>query len=345
MLKKLLPILLLCLLFTAGCDRAKKCEVVPDKSVPVEIIAVKPEPLTTYLEITSSLQPARRVQVVSKVSGELKDVMFDLGQKVEQDQVLAVVDDELYKAAYEQAFAGYKLATSAADRIEVLFNKQLASKQEYEAALSQKAAAETGYTAARLNYDNTRIKSPIAGIVAARSIEAGNNIAMGMPVAVIVDIDQIKVNVGVSEYDFARIAVNNGVKVEIDSLPGQVFTGRVTARGIGADPNDNTFPLEITIPNPGYKLNPGMLGRLTIDKTYYKNALLLPQDTILEKETGKFVYRVIDGKAVLTKVTPGTTNGSRVHIISGLRDNDLIIIKGHQNVLDGESVRIVGNAS
>ncbi|MFC1478379.1 efflux RND transporter periplasmic adaptor subunit, partial [Candidatus Margulisiibacteriota bacterium] len=333
MTKKLLPLLALCLLLIAGCGKKEKCEVAPDKSVPVEIIAVKPEQLTTHLDLAASLQPLRRVQVVSKVSGELKDVMFDLGQKVLQDQVLAVVDDELYKAAYEQGFAGYKLASSAADRMEALHARQLASQQELEAALSQKAAAEAGYTAARLNFDNTRIKSAITGIVAAKSIEAGNSIAPGMPAAVIVDISSLKVNAGVSEYDFTQIKVNNRVRVEVDSLPGQVFTGKVTARGIGANPIDNTFPLEITIPNPQHALKPGMLARVSINKLYYRNAVLLPQDTILEKEKGKFVFKVIENKAVLTKVIPGAVKGKSVHIRSGLNIGDRVIIKGHQNLL------------
>ncbi|MFA5928485.1 MAG: efflux RND transporter periplasmic adaptor subunit [Candidatus Margulisiibacteriota bacterium] len=332
--------LILAALILSGCGNGKKEEVKPSKITPVETMVISPKSLTTTLELTAGIKALQQVQVVAKANGDIKQVLFNLGDKVRKDQVIARIDDELYQSNHEQALSNYQLAESSLQRVQTLYAKSLVSLQELEGAKARAAGAKAGYTAAKLGLEYTEIKSPIDGVVAAKLIEAQNSIAAGMPVATIMDVSQVKLTAGATEFDIAKIHNGSKVKIAIDSVPGEVFWGTVTAKGISSSPLDSTYPVEITADNPQSKLSPGMLAKIFIDKETFPAAILLPQDVILEREDGHCVFKLVGDKAVLVKVTLGETVGDLVQVTEGLRAGDVVIIKGQQNVVDGEQVQV-----
>jgi len=334
---------LLLLIFIAGCSSNKADDQKTDKkekSTPVKISKIVTKPFISKVALTSVLEPIQKVEIVSKINGDIEEVFFDIGDKVSKDDSLVKIDDELYNAVYKQASAAYDLASSSLDRLQILFDKNLLSSQDLESAKSNEAAAKAAFTSAKLNLDYTDIKTPISGIVAEKYIENGNTVAQGTKIAVIMDVSKIKVLVGVNEFDINKIQKANKAYLEVDSLSNMTFMGKISAKGLSASAQGNTFPLEITFDNPSFILKPGMMAKVKINKEYIPKSIFILQDTVLEREDGKFVYKVVDKKAILTKVKLGETYDDYVQILSGLSEGDLLVVKGQQNLVNGELLDI-----
>ena len=334
------------LISLTGCSKPQASETTPaEKLTPVEIMDISSSEYTSQLNLMSALQPANQVTVVAKANGTLTKLLINLGDRVRSGQIIAQIDDELYQSLYKQAESQLNFATASFGRVNSLYAKQLASAQELEAARTQKAGAEAGFTVARLNLENTLIKTPITGAISAKLVELNNQVGMGLPIATIVDLSNLKLTVGVSESEISQLAVNSRAHIEIEALDGQTFSGRIKAIGVQSSPLDNMYPVEISVESAGSRLKPGMTAKIAIDKQYYPRAILIPQSVVIEKDDGKYVMVVVEGKAVLRKVELGEAFEQTVQVLRGLSVGEKLIVNGQQNVVDGEEVNIVNNPS
>lgn len=311
------------------------------EAVPVEVQTLKVKPFSFKTSVLARLVPSHQVKVLAKVNGDLKSVNFNLGDTVKKGQILATIDDELYQSLFLQAKSQYDLAKESLNRLKPLLEQELISKQEYETAQTQFQGAKAAYTVARLNLEYTKINSPIYGVITEKYIDNYNVLAQGVPVCDIANISSLKAIVGVSEFDIIDIKKGSKAKITVDSIPNRVFQGAVSSKGQEASSEDNTFPLEITVNNPNLVLKPGMVAKFEIDRKFVANAIFIPQDTVLEREEGKFVFKIVKDRAILQKVSLGELAGNEVQVLGGLEVDDKIVVKGQQNLTDGELVLVI----
>ena len=205
------------------------------------------------------------------------------------------------------------------------------------------AAVKTAHAQKNISLKNlhdTRLFAPSTGYISRSMVTAGQNIAPGQPVAMLVDIRQVKVKISVPETDIAHIHVGQPLHFMVSSMPGRMFTARITEKGVAADPISRSYEVKATAANTDRKLLPGMVCDVYIEQPQHAGVITLPANIIqIDMDNHPFVWTVVNGKARNTSVELGQNTGDNVQIVSGLSYGSKVIIEGQQKVSNGTKVK------
>src|SRR6185436_290078 len=217
---------------------------------------------------------------------------FEIVEQVKQ----AEAAQEVSLATIRQREADLQLAETNVERSRSLYERQLLPKQtlddneaRYQSALASLDLAKAQHSQSkarldelRINLGNTIITSPVDGFVARRSADPGAFASQNQPVMDVVDIGRVRLVANIVEKDLTTLQTGNTTRVEVDAFPGETFLGRIARVAPVLDPATRTAPIEIEIPNPSYRLKPGMYARVGILTNTKKNALVLPGDAVVD---------------------------------------------------------------
>ena len=205
------------------------------------------------------------------------------------------------------------------------------------------AAVKTAHAQKNISLKNlhdTRLFAPSTGYISRSMVTAGQNIAPGQPVAMLVDIRQVKVKISVPETDIAHIHVGQPLHFTVSSMPGRIFTARITEKGVAADPISRSYEVKATAANADRKLLPGTVCDVYIEQPQHAGVITLPAIIIqIDMDNQPFVWTVVNGKARKTSVEPGQNIGDNVQIVSGLSYGSKVIVEGQQKVSNGTKVK------
>ena len=194
------------------------------------------------------------------------------------------------QATIRQREADLKLAKNNLERSRSLFERDLLPRQtfddtdaRYQAAVAQLelSQAQMAQSKARLdelkiNLANTVITSPVDGFIGKRTLDPGASVGVNTSFISVVDIRTVRLVINVIEKDLRRITLGTAGEVEVDAYPGEKFEGRVARLAPILDPATRTAQVEIEIPNPGFRLKPGMYARVRFTVEQHDNALVVP---------------------------------------------------------------------
>ena len=252
----------------------------------------------------------------------------------------------------EQAAAQADRAARDRDRNRPLLDAgsiAAADMDHLETGARQSAAAAE---LARKKLADTRLEAPISGIIARRAIEVGATAAPGQPVFTIVDLDPVRVRIGVPEGDVGHVTVGAPASIRIPALgaSGASFSGRVSLIGVSADPTTRSFTVEITVPNPAHRLRAGMVAEATIRTSQRVSALLVPAAAVLHDggvDGATIVYTAdrTGSRVHARRVITGAAFGDSLEITSGLTSGDRIIVAGQHRLRDGALVQVAANSA
>lgn len=358
------------LLALAGCERPKAAgmEKPPEGPVPVTVAEVKSGNFPALLEATGQTQAFNTVQVYARVSGYLLKRAYTEGQFVTKGQTLFSIDPADLKNSLESAKASYQLAnanhinaTAVLNRIKPLAQANAASQQDLDSATANErntAAALMGAKAlleqAHLNLSYTTIKAPISGFVDKSKMDVGTYIAAGANslLTTMYQNDPIYVNFTFSENQkIARqnaiasgklIAPKNG-KYDVELTLGDGTTlerkGEINFVAPFIDPTTGTISYRAVIENRDHKLLPGQFVHVQVKGMEHKNALYVPQKTLMSNEKGKFVYTIEANNTVTAKPVVATEwIGDNVLIESGVNAGDKIAADGLAKLKPGADI-------
>ncbi len=342
-------------MFTSYKKRQAVAEWQPP-GIPVKIQALKKTSLHEVVEATGIIQPNQEVTVFPEVSGRVKKIMADMGTDVEQDSPLAVIDDELIRLKIKQINAQitkltamHKDAEKNLERLSKLFKRKTVSETDLDqarlAAQTNKgmlAEARAQLEIARYELRHTTVLSPIPGKVAERFLEVGSSVSPQVPIARIVNIEKIKLTVGLLDDEIKRVHTGQQVTLEVDAFPGIAFKGLVTAVGSQADSDTLTFPVQVEKENkdPKTLLLPGMIARLSIKVNYHSGVIVVPREIIHEDGNKFYVFVVIESQAKKRTLSLGPQIKEKVIITSGLKPDDKVVTIGHEVLIDGLKVQV-----
>jgi len=325
------------------------------KPIPVEVSPVAVENLQETISAVGTIAAMKDVMVASETAGRVTQVFFKVGDPVKQSQTLVRVDDELKEIGVEQARAqlqaaetNLKKAEKDYHRTEKLFQTGDVADAElggyrlaYHAAEAQQKSAAVALKYAQRQFEDTRIKSPISGVVASKRVEVGEMVGPGKEIANVVDLSTLKVKLSVAEDDISKLRLRQPVTLRVDSRPGEEFAGAVYTIGAKSEmPNQHTYPVEVVVANrKGQPLKVGMFARVEIRMHSAMEALTISKESLLNEDTNPSVYVVMDNVARLRPIKLGIRAGDRYQVIEGLRAGDLVISFGQKGVKDGSSVQ------
>lgn len=323
---------------------------VNERVVNVEILEVTLEAFEDQVGITGTVEAERDVTVSAEESGVVRELFVPKGRTVRAGQPIARIDDSVLRAQHDQAVAEASLARETFERQRRLWeDEQIGSEMNY---LRAKYGAETAEANARMlaaRMQRTIVRAPISGVLETRMVEVGTMVAPGAAVARIIDVATLKVSGGVPERYAGEIRTGTAAGVMFDNLPGREFAGRTRFVGSAVSEQNRTFLVEVSVPNTGGMLKPGMVARVRLARGAAREATLVPREAVLRTESGYivFVVRDRDGRLVAESVPVVTGSGSanRVVVESGLESGDRIVVVGQHQVTNGDVVRIVGGVS
>jgi len=211
----------------------------------------------------------------------------------------------------------------------------VASVDQYEAAL---VSARADVAAAQARKGDRMIRAPFAGVAGLRQVSPGAYVGKGDDLVRLDALGTLKLEVPVPETYLPLVRIGLPITLTIDALPGQTFSGTVHAIDPVVDPASRNVRVRARIANPKGQLKPGMFARATANLGGKTSAILLPEQVIVPRPDGNYVFLAVDGKAELRKVTLGKREPGRVEIVSGVAIGDTVVLDGQIKLRPGVPV-------
>ncbi|HXF99273.1 MAG TPA: efflux RND transporter periplasmic adaptor subunit [Bacteroidota bacterium] len=308
---------------------------------PVSVAQAQRTRLSQTLSLVGTIVANNDVPVVSETQGRVVAVLAKVGDFKPAGSVLVQVDDELKKAEFMKAEVLYERAKKDAERFKSLREEHAATEWQKENAWQAFKVAEAEYIRAKKAYRDTRITTPISGIVTSRPVDVGTMVQQGMVIANVVDISRLKVKLNVAERDVFKLKVGDSVEVTTDVYPGVKFKATVASIAAKAD-ESHTYPVEITLPNSKqYPLKAGMFGRVTFVSIPHENVLAIPREALVGSIKDPRVFVVTKGMAMERKLVVGDAIGNHIAVLDGLAEGETVVVNGQNNLKDSVLVEIV----
>ena len=330
-------------LFAAGavllCSAAT-AEDTKNAPVPVEAAKVTAAPLSEQVTAVGTLLSNEAVTVSSEIPGRLKEIHFQEGHPVEQGAPLFTLDDSVYRAQLADVEAKLKLAEQTHQRTTKLFSSKYATAQSADEATSNLAVNTAAVELARVQLEKSHIAAPFSGIVGLRPVSVGEYITAGQPLVNLEAIDPIKADFRVPEKFLPAIRVGQTIRIKVDAFPDDTFDGKVYAIDPKLDVAGRSLLVRALVPNKDQRLRPGLFARVTVLLQLKEDALSVPEQAIVPQGDSQFVFRIVSGKAELTKVVTGTRRDGRVEIVEGLAAGDEVVTAGQLKIRDGSAVAV-----
>ncbi len=308
-----------------------------DKPVPVKMMQVQKAKVTDSVTAAGTLSPHESVVLRPEIDGRIVSLSFKEGQTMKKGAVAVRLDDAEQRAALAAAEADLKLAESRFKRSEELAGKGFISQQALDEARANLDIIRARVREVRVAQDRTVIRAPFTGLAGLRKVSPGAYVKKGDDIVELAAIDQLNLDVRVTEIYLPLVKIGQPVSLTLDALPGKTFSGKVYAMEPVIDLATRGALVRARIPNPKGLLKPGMFARVSADLGS-RNAVVVPEQSILPKGNKTFVYKVEEGKAALTPVDLGNRRPGEVEVVSGLNAGDTIVVDGLLKVKPGSLV-------
>jgi RND family efflux transporter MFP subunit len=307
----------------------------------VTVVTAGSQKLSETVSLTGIIVANSDVAVVSETQGRVVAISSNVGDVKQAGAVLVQVDDELKKANFAAAETNYEKTKKDLDRYESLYRDHTITDSQIESGRLACKSAEAQYIVARRQYRDTKITTPISGVVTARNVEIGTMVNQGTVIGNVVDISKLKVKINVAENDAFKLSVGSSVGVTTDIYPGTVFTGRVASISAKGD-EAHTYPVEVSLANSKeHPLKSGMFARVAFGHTGNARGIVIPRDAIVGSVKDAQVYVVVNNVAQLRAIVVNDQIGTNVEVGGGLREGETVVVNGQNNLKDNTPVTVI----
>jgi len=335
-------------------------------SLTVDTAATSRHEVVEYITVVGNLVGQATVDVVPRVAGRIDSLTAKLGDRVSKGQLIAKIEDRelqqqvkqveqnvlVNRATVTQRESDLQLRKTTLDRQRELLSRGLATRQTIEdaeaahnsaVAAVELAQAQLGQTQARLDelkitLSNTNIVSPVDGFIGRRNLDQGAFAGANTAILSVVEISTVRLVSNLVEKDFKRVTAGVVALIEVDAFPGEQFTGVVSRVAPVFDAATRTASMEIEVPNPGFRLKPGMFARVKLTVDRRADALTVPRNAVVDSDGKRGVFLVDGQSAKFRPVTTGLQDNERIEILSGLEEGTRVITTGALALRDGDRI-------
>ena len=356
MVKQLRYIALLLFLGTQPIQAAP-----PGKPSPITVAEVISQPLREEILLSGTAEALRESGISSRVDGVVETVFVSEGDWVDADQKILSLDRAIAEievasaqARVNEALARHKDARRRKNEYQSLIDRQHVATTSLASAVADEEAARA--TVARERAELRRrqellsrhiLTAPFSGVLAKKYVEAGQWVTADSAVIKLVAMDTIRIRAPLPQRYYRRLADNSEARIVFDALPGETFTGKVSALVAVGNQSTRSFPIFIDIDNSRHTIAPGMSARMYVELSDSNTqALLIPRDSIVTKADGsRIAWRVAENEGQLkvesVKLVTGRALGDRIEVLeSSLKSGDRIVLLGNENLRPGQLVRL-----
>jgi RND family efflux transporter MFP subunit len=212
-------------------------------------------------------------------------------------------------------------------------------------AESQQQQTQARIDELKITLSNTVVAAPVDGFVSRRNLDPGGFAGANTVILSVVEIATVRLVANLVERDFKRVQAGVEAMVTVDAFPGEQFRGVVSRVAPVFDPATRTATMEIEVPNPGFRLKPGMYARVRLTVERHPNALTVPRNALVDYEGRRGVFVLDQDVARFRPVTTGLQDADRTEIVDGLTDGDRVITTGALALRDGDRVLLADEAA
>jgi membrane fusion protein, multidrug efflux system len=324
---------------------------VRDQRPTVTVISSQRPTNDATLVLPGTTQGIQEAAIYARTNGYVKSWKVDIGETVQQGQLLAEIETPEVDQQLAQTKANYEIAKLTAERWADLVAKNVVSKQEYD-------QNEKAYEAAKANYEQLqklqgfqKIVAPFAGIITARNIDNGDLVSAGTsgqpaPLFRIAQTDVVRIYVDVPQTHSRLITPGQSAVVSVREIPNRTFDAQIVRTARAIDPASRTLRTELQIPNADGELFPGMYAEVKFTLPQDSQTLIIPGNAVMIRAEGPKVL-IVDAKEIIRSRTVklGRDLGERVEIVSGLAPNESVVANPTDALRDGTEVKVQAQTS
>lgn len=311
----------------------------PLPAVSVEV--VQPVSFARILRLTGSVEPTRVATLSSPAEGPIMDCEIREGDQVSAgDALLSIGRESSATASLQAAREETERQQREFERVESLVEDKALPAEQLDMAKANLERARATLAAARQVSADYRVLAPWHGVVSRVHVADGKYVGPRAPLVDIFDPESVVLRFRVPEHDALALATGERVTARFDAFPATAFDLEIVRAYPELDRQLRLRTFEASLPLDHGSFYPGLFARLEIPLESVAAALTVPVDAVLEDSGGQpSVFRVVDGKAVVTSVTLGFEQDGRVWVQDGLEAGSAVVIRGLENLRDGAEVR------
>jgi membrane fusion protein (multidrug efflux system) len=343
----------------AGCAGEQEETDDQSQAVTVDAQTVSTRSLQETTQAIGTLRADRTARIRPEINGILESIEFSEGETVAKNEVLFELEDDQLKqqvqareASLREARAQLKNAKRTYERQQRLYQKELTSAQDrdnaleaYEIAQARVQRLEAQLSEARERLMDATIRAPYAGVMGSHRVDEGNFVQPGQHLTTLYRTARLRVNFTVPERLSGRVKQGQSVRVSVNSLPGDTFSGSVYYVSPSVNELTRDLTVKAYISNSDRLLKPGMFARVNLVLETLKKRPVVPARALVATREGYFVFRLEDGVAQRQPVEIGLRQPGLVEIREGLEPGDKVVTAGQLSLTDGTKVQVQNGAS
>jgi len=308
--------------------------------IPVKVAEAKEEIQEVSLLKTGNLAPFKEAKVLSTTGGTIQQLRFNLGDHVNEGQVLAVMDTRLAQLDLQKAETNAAKLKRDLQNYTELLQGQAATQEKVNEVRQNYLDAANQVSQVKKQIADAAIKAPTSGTISEKPVEQGVFANAGTQIATIVNLSQAKVELNLTEAEVYQVKPGQQVKITTDVYPGQVFNGKISFISPQADVTHN-YKIEIMADNKeSALLRSGTFVYADFSRKSQQRILLIPREALTESVKDASVY-VVENNIVRQKpIKTGIEVNSMIQVVGGLNAGEVVVTSGQINLKNGAQVSV-----
>ncbi len=350
-------VLCLMALFLTACEKKPPPAAVQAQAEHLAVTTVTLKPQDWRLQFTAygHFESTEEITISVEFSGTVKKVHFREGQNVSAGDLLIELDDQKQQLRVRQSKANLLSAQAELEksratyfRYRDLMTKGALSREQlkqseasYERSRAMVEESEAALALAEQNLRETKIISPVDGVIDRKMVEPGQTVLPGNMLATVQVADTLRVVTFVSEREVNQLHLGDQATVSTPAVPGKQFDARVELVSSVADNATGNFAVKLTVSNADRQLRSGMSAQINMSGIVRKNVLVLNKDHLADRNRRRVVFIYTDGVARQVEPSFGASAGENLPVLAGLETGDQLIVSHIDFLADGKPVSLI----
>ncbi|MBS0271218.1 MAG: efflux RND transporter periplasmic adaptor subunit [Proteobacteria bacterium] len=285
------------------------------------------------------------VVLKAETSGRIEIIHFQDGDYAKPSQKLFTIYNKEQEARVKKAQATLALSKNVLKRKSELANRGFVTPQALEEADTQVKSDEAELALAKEAFAKTEIYAPFDGALSDRQVSKGAYVLEGDELVRIQDLTPIRLTFQIPQKEIPNVHVGDVVTAVTDVYPDKTFQGKVEAIAPSVNEESRSVIVYSTFSNDEGLLIPGLYGKAKLKTSVNTTpSLTIPEQAVVVRPDGLYVYKKVGEKAVLTKITLGIRTLDQAQVLSGLKKGDVIVLEGQDKIHDGTPIAVTQNA-
>ncbi|WP_371377584.1 efflux RND transporter periplasmic adaptor subunit [Thalassotalea aquiviva] len=291
------------------------------------------------VEALGTAKANEQVNITAQYSDLVESIHFSDGDRVKKGDILVELVKAEEQAKVKELEANLAESTAQLNRYKELLQKKVAAISELDDQKAKTDAIVARLSSAQAVLDSLTIRAPFDGQLGFRQVSVGALVRNGDVITSLDDLDTIKVDFAIPERFLPTLKIGQSIEAGNIAYNDKTFEGKVTSIASRVDPSTRTIVIRAEIPNPELKLRPGMLMTISLVRNV-EQVLQLPESAVIPFEDRHFVFVVEDNVAKRKYIEVGRRKPGVVEILSGLEQDEQVVIEGALKLRDGAQVKL-----